>query len=92
MQTKLTLRLDDAAIRRAKAWARRRGISLSAAVAAFFAQLPVVADEPDEPEFRIGPWTRRLIGAGGFAPGDASDAGDDEIRRLHREHLERKYG
>ena len=85
MQTKLTLRLDDAAIRRAKAWARTRGLSLSEAVAAFFAQLP---DESDAAESRAGPWTRRLIGAAGPASGESSD---QIIRREHREYLERKY-
>jgi Family of unknown function (DUF6364) len=86
MQTKLTLRLDDAVIRRAKAWARARGVSLSEAVAAFFAQLP---EDSDGAAPRVGPWTRRLIGAGGPAPADGSD---EEVRRRHRDHLERKYG
>jgi hypothetical protein len=85
MQTKLTLRLDDAVIRRAKAWARARGVSLSAAVAAYFAQLP---DESAGPASDVGPWTRRLIGAAGPAHGDVGDA---DVRRRHRDHLERKY-
>ena len=84
MQTKLTLRLDEAIIRRAKAWARRRGISLSEALAAIFAQLP---DEPDESVPRLGLWTRRLIGAAG----PADDRSDEGVRREHRDHLERKY-
>ena len=85
MQTRLTLRLDDAAIRRAKAWARARGISLSAAVAAVFAQLP---DESDAAPPRVGPWVGRLIGAAGPSPGEL---GDEEGRRQHRDYLERKF-
>jgi Family of unknown function (DUF6364) len=85
MQTKLTLRLDDAVIRRAKAWARVRGVSLSEAVAAFFAQLP---EESETGAPRVGPWARRLIGAAGPAPGDVGAGG---VRRQHRDYLERKY-
>jgi hypothetical protein len=85
MQTRLTLRLDDAVIRRAKAWARTRSISLSEAVAAYFAQLP---DETAAVAPQVGPWTRRLIGAA--APGPSA-SGDQDVRREHREYLERKY-
>ena len=85
MQTKLTLRLDDELIRRAKAWARARGLSLSEAVGAVFAQLP---EDTGEAPLRVGPWMRQLIGAAGPAAGAGSD---EEIRREHRAHLERKY-
>jgi hypothetical protein len=84
MQTRLTLRLDDAVIRRAKAWARTRGISLSEAVAAYLAQLPDETAAVAAPQ--VGPWTRRLIGAAG-----PSASGDQDVRREHREYLERKY-
>jgi hypothetical protein len=83
MRTKLTLRLDDSVIRRAKAWARGRGVSLSEAVAAYFAQLQDEATAP-----RVGPWTGRLLGAAGSAPGDVDDAA---VRRQHRDHLEQKH-
>jgi hypothetical protein len=60
VQTKLTLRLDARLIRRAKAYARRRGKSLSAIVADLFAGI----DEPDaaasEPR---SPAVRSLVGA-----------------------------
>ncbi|MCZ6623168.1 MAG: DUF6364 family protein [Deltaproteobacteria bacterium] len=39
MQTKLTLRLDDDLVRRAKAYARRSGKSVSSLVADFFSLL-----------------------------------------------------
>ncbi len=79
MQTKLTLRLDDAVIRRAKAWAHSRGISLSQAVATMFAQLPDEAAPP------VGPWTRGLIGAAGV------DLSATEVREQYRDYVERKY-
>jgi hypothetical protein len=82
MQTTLTLWLDDALIRRARAWARaggaprpRRGPPAPRSC------------RPTRPGLRVGPWTRRLIGAAGPALGDLSDA---EVRRRHRDHLERK--
>jgi hypothetical protein len=55
------------------------------AVAARFAHLP---DDAAGPGPRVGPWTRRLIGAAGAARGELSDA---EVRRRHRDHLERKH-
>ena len=72
MQTKLTLRLDERLIRRAKVWARARGVSLSDAVAAIFAQLAQLPDEPDQARVEVGPRTRRLIGAAGPAQPQAA--------------------
>ena len=84
MQTKLTLRLDDALIARAKTWARERGISLSEAVATFFAQLPRgTASRP------LTSWTRSLSGA---ADNGAPPPADEAIREDHRAHLERRHG
>lgn len=81
MKTKLTLRLEEDLIERAKAWARSRSISLSRAVAEFFEQLP----EGDLPG--LSPWTRRLAGA--------ADRGrpptDEEVRRDRLDDLEAKY-
>jgi hypothetical protein len=86
MQTKLTLRLDDAVIRRAKVWAHARGVSLSEVVSGFFAQLPDEAADDVAP--KVGAWTRRLIGAAGPGPAAQSDA---EVRQRYRDYLERKY-
>jgi len=58
MQTKLTLRLDDALIERAKAYAARSGRSVSALVADFFAQL----DAPSTDEDGLTPRVRALRG------------------------------
>ncbi len=58
MQTKLTLRLDDRLIRRAKAYARRTGKSVSQVVGDFFARL----DDEAVPE-DLSPVVRSLAGA-----------------------------
>ena len=83
MQTKLTLRLDESVIVRAKAWARRRGVSLSQAVASLFDQLP------GAPENALSPWTRKLVGIAGR--GGRRPLSDEAIRRAHFEHLEKKH-
>lgn len=76
MQTKLTLRLDDALIEKAKAWAESRRLSLSQAVADIFAQLP--ERKTGKTPASLSPWTRRLLGA---ASGQGKTPTDDEVRR-----------
>ncbi len=83
MQTKLTLRLEQSLIVRAKAWARQRGISLSQAIATHFEQLP------GAPGSALSPWTRKLVGIGGR--GKARPPSDDAIRRDHLDHLAEKH-
>ena len=61
MQTRLTLRLDDSLIAKAKAWARSRDMSLSEAVASFFTQLPDGDTRLDVSG--LSSWTRYLVGA-----------------------------
>ncbi len=79
MQRKLTLRVEERVIVRAKAWAKRRGVSLSDAVESVLDRLPVEDDRP------LSEWTMSLIGIArrdmGKAPSDA------EIRRAYVEHL-----
>jgi len=79
MMAKLTLRLEDALIDQAKAYAKRRGKSLSQVVADYFALL-----ETDGPmiEHDLPPLTRALRGALRGADIDESD---------YRQHLEEKY-
>lgn len=86
MQTKLTLRLDDALIEKAKAWAKDRRISLSQAVADLFAQLP--EKKTRKTLSSLSPWTRSLIGAAarkGKAPTD------EEVRRDYLDYLAAKH-
>ena len=79
MQTKLTLRLDEALVRRAKAYAKRTGKPVSQLVAEYFAVLGTQATRPD---FNLTPTVRRLKGALRGA-----DVGVEDYRR----HLEEKY-
>ena len=60
MQSKLTLRLDARLIRRAKAYARRRGKSLSAIIADFFAGIEDPEAAGSEPRSAA---VRSLVGA-----------------------------
>ena len=80
MQTKLTIRVDDRLIGRAKAHARRTGKSVSQLVADYFA----VLDTPIEDELEnLPPITRQLYG---------SLAGADVDEEDYRRHLLEKYG
>ena len=83
MQTKLTLRMDDAVIHRAKHWARTRGLSLSGAVADFLASLP---EEGEIPE--LSPWTLRLAGA---ARQEGLPPADEEVEAEYLDNMEEKY-
>jgi hypothetical protein len=80
MQTKLTLRLEDALIRRAKRYAQRSGKSVSELVADLFSRLSTL--EPPPPR-DLTPVVRRLAGALAGKPLDTA---------AHRKHLEDKYG
>ena len=83
MQAKLTLRLDDALIRRAKNWAASRGVSVSEAVASFFAQLPAAEESPAE----LSPWIQQLTGVAASAT--VADA--DQLEDAYVDYLEAKY-
>lgn len=83
MQTKLTLRLEADLIEKAKAWAKAHRISLSQAVAEFFAQLVDQAKSR-----RMSPWTRRLAGV---ASRKGTPPTDEEIRRDRLEYLDAKH-
>lgn len=77
MNTKLTLRMDEALIERAKAHSERSGRSLSRLVSDFFSAI----DAPAEP-VGITPRVRSLIGALSQAHVDEDD---------YRRHLEEKH-
>ena len=79
MQTKLTLRLDEQLIRRAKSYARRSGKSLSELVADLFSRLNT-ADEP--PPRELTPAVRSLAGALSGRPSTRED---------FRKHLDEKH-
>ena len=78
MQTKLTLRLDNQLIKKAKIFAERRGLSLSQVVAHYFSLLNQTTTKADD---HILPMTRALRGV-------LKNAGIDEKDYL--KHLEDK--
>ena len=60
MQTKLTLRLDDELINRAKSYARKSGKSVSQIVAGYFSLLDA---KPDRVSDELTPLVRSLKGS-----------------------------
>jgi hypothetical protein len=79
MNTKLTLRLDEELIRKAKSHARRIGKPVSKIVEEYFAVLTAPAG-PERPE--LTPRVRRLRGI---------LRGADVDEETYRRHLEDKY-
>jgi hypothetical protein len=79
MQTKLTLRLDDELIERAKSYAARAGKSVSEMVADYFRLLTVRSSQSVMPS---APVTESLRGLLRGAKGDEAD---------YRRHVEKKH-
>ncbi len=73
MQTKLTLRLEQRLIRRAKAYARRSGKSVSALVADFFGRLDAPSEGPPSDVVARSPAVQSLVGAFAGARPDEAD-------------------
>lgn len=82
MQTKLTLRLEQRLIRRAKAYARRTGKSVSELVADFFGRLDAPAEGPPAEVAARSPAVQSLVGALAGARLDEAD---------YRKHLAEKH-
>ena len=79
MQTKLTLRMDDAVIRKAKKIARKRGTSVSRIFSDYISE----ADDDRQLE-DLGEITSSMIGA-------LRGVEIEDIREDYRNHLEKKY-
>ncbi len=79
MQTKLTLRLDDDLINRAKSYAKKRGKSVSQIVAGYFSVLDV---EPERKPSEFTPLVQALKG---------SLKGAKVGREDYHKYLEEKY-
>ncbi|MHB8868102.1 MAG: DUF6364 family protein [Thermoleophilia bacterium] len=79
MNTKLTLRLDDRLISKAKRYSDRSGKSVSQLVADFFSAIDA---EEDIPGTEISPRVRSLRGAFKGSPATEED---------YRRYLEEKY-
>ena len=73
MQTKLTLRLEQRLIRRAKAYARRTGKSVSELVADFFGRLEAAPEPGPTDVVAHSPVVRSLVGALAGARIDEAD-------------------
>jgi len=82
MQTKLTLRLEQRLIRRAKAYARRAGKSVSELVADFFGRLEAPAEGTTTGVVAQSPAVQSLVGALSGARLDEAD---------YRAHLAEKH-
>lgn len=85
MSKKLTLRLDEDVIERAKNYAADRGTSVSQLVEQYFSAL--TSDEPDAPDQEewteeLSPLTRRLLGC--LGGGDVDE--EDYYRYLEKKH------
>ena len=82
MQTKLTLRLDDSLIERAKRYGKAQDKSVSQLVAEFFRLLDAPDQEAVEHQIPLPPRTRSLLGVLGGATVSEED---------HREHQRHKH-
>ena len=78
MKSKLTLRMTDEAIERAKRYAAQRGISVSKLVENFFAAL----EADDTEDIEMSPLVQSLWGTL-----EESDVSEED----YRDHLEEKY-
>jgi hypothetical protein len=77
MNTKLTLRMDDALIQKMKRYSAKSGKSVSQLVADYFA---LIDEQPGENE--LTPWVRSLVGV---------IAGSKLTEADYRKHLQEKY-
>lgn len=83
MNKKLTLRLDESIIKRAKKYAKERGTSVSQLVANYFNALESEqSEQPDKSNVTIPPVTKSLVGI-------LSDADLDE--KDYRAYIEKKH-
>lgn len=96
MKTRLTLRLDDAVIARAKAYAAVRGTSVSGLVEDYFRLVAEptggVGGPPAAPDWRDGlpPVVRELLGSA-VGPSTVELRDDGAAEAAYGEHLVQKY-
>ncbi|MEX0323423.1 MAG: DUF6364 family protein [Puniceicoccaceae bacterium] len=76
MQSKLTLRMEDAVIRKAKRLAKQKGQSVSKFISKFISAQPEDADLEELP-----PGTASMVGV----------LGRDTDEKAYKDHLEDKY-
>ena len=88
MNAKLTLRIDDALIAKAKRIAEVKGLSVSAMIASLIAVIPEPMEE-DEGNWveKLDPWTRSLYGIAS----DYACKSDEDIEAEYATYLINKY-
>ena len=84
MQTKLTLRMDENLVRKAKRFSKKSGKSISGIVSDYFSLIDAKIDSP----MQISPRVRSLLGAFSGPIGEKRPNFDEED---YRSHLEDKY-
>jgi hypothetical protein len=84
MQTKLTLDLDEALIRKAERWAQQHHISISDVIANFLRQLPDL-----DQSLELDPWTQSLVGV--IQLDEMSDSPQEMLHERYVDYLEEKY-
>jgi hypothetical protein len=82
MQTKLTLRIDEDLVARAKEWSRQHEMSLSQLVAGYLDHLTKRRDEEE-----LSEWVRDLMGPPRTHPAPT----DEEARQAYHDYLVKKY-
>jgi hypothetical protein len=85
MQTKLTLRLEEDLIERAKNYAKQSGKSVSQLVADYFIQIQLTPSPHNQShKTTLTPITTRLCGA-------LSSVSIKDDKQAYREHLDQKH-
>lgn len=79
MQTKLTLRVDDTIVHRAKSLARKRGTSVSK----LFGEL-ITAETKDNSELDLPPITASMVGS--FSSKKPIIVEEDYLKHLEKKH------
>ena len=82
METKLTLKLDDSVINRAKGYAKKRRTSLSKLVENYLESVV----SPSKTDIKITPIVKSLLGVIDDVPPDF------DYKEEHSKHLWKKYG
>lgn len=84
MNTKLTLRLNEEVIERAKRYAHNQKTSISKLVEAYLNNITSSAQKPSE-EIEITPLVKSLMGVAGPLPENY------DYKKEYHEYLEKKY-
>lgn len=87
MNTKLTLRIDDALIAKAKRIAEVKGLSVSAMIASLIAVMPEPTEDEGNWVEKLDPWTRSLYGIAS----DYACKSDEDIEAEYTTYLLNKY-